>query len=65
MDGLAQEQKTRLRYLLSSLEKRELENQAHYGVKTLFQQLTTFTQATGVLKELLAGKTRGYHCQTR
>jgi hypothetical protein len=58
MDGLAQEQKTRLRYLLSSLEKRELENQAHYGVKTLFQQLTTFSQATGVLKELLAGKTK-------
>lgn len=47
--------RTRLRYLMSSLEKRELENQAHYGVKAVLKELTTFGEATGVLKELLAG----------
>jgi hypothetical protein len=55
MEQLSNEHRTRLRYLLSSLEKRELENQAQYGVKAVLQQLTSFGQAGAVLKELFGG----------
>jgi hypothetical protein len=57
MEPLSSEHRTRLRYLLSSLEKRELQTQAQYGVKAVLQQLASFSQAGAVLKELLGGET--------
>lgn len=47
--------RSKLRYALVSLEDKDLENQAHYGVKAIIDSLETVGDAIKVLKDMLGG----------
>lgn len=53
--GSPQDFRTRLRYAIVSLEDKDLEQQAHYGVKAVVDSLETVGDAIRALKDLLSG----------